>query len=351
MTHALRAPGQVRLLLMVLAAICATIVLVDLASHRLPVIENHLAGELEKQRTQNGRFMYDAGYQDDGDYVLIDQLLHDDYSRGGVYFIGASEMKITLMPWLMTAEEKRLIHNYSLGDLRHSEVLSYVRMLIEEDGLLKAGAGKTTIFLGLSYQMARNKDLNVPADRYIKNLFERHGFYAYGPDRSIHRIARAPLDAYARLERDRMARFLNDVMFPTSRVDTEPQIDKWKIEHLLNVMRGDWRPAMAREVEALGKTIDYLQARGVRVRLIYPPNGSWQKTLPYDGAYRAMVSKMLATRHVAVIDQAQLLDDADFADATHALYSGQVKLHRAYLALAHHALEDMGTEPAPAPGE
>ena len=320
-----RRMGQLALSLMILAAICATIVLIDILANKLPVIQNHVASELEKQRATNGRFMYDAGYQDDGDYVLIGQILNDDFSRGGVYFVGASEMKITLMPWLMTPEERRLIHNYSLGDLRHVETLNYIRMLVEEDGLLKAGGDKTTIFLGLSYQMTRKKDLARPPDRYVKELFERHGYYTYDQENGIHRVKMSSPERFVRIERDKISRFLTDVFFPASRVDSEPQIDKWKREHLLNVMRGDWRPAMVREVGELGKTIDYLQARSVTVCLIYPPNGSWQKTLPYDAAYRAMVANMLASRHVTVIDQGTLLEDADFADASHALYAGQVE--------------------------
>ena len=44
-------------------------------------------------------------------------------------------------------------------------------------------------------------------------------------------------------------------------------------EHLVNVMRGDWRTSMRREVDELGKTINYLHGRGVNVLLIYPPSG------------------------------------------------------------------------------
>ena len=55
-----------------------------------------------------------------------------------------------------------------------------------------------------------------------------------------------------------------------------------------------------------------------------------------------MVSAVLAARSVPLIDQRDWLADAEFGDAVHARYNGQLKLHDAYLDLARDALDDMG---------
>lgn len=339
---------QLRLSLMVLAAMCLTAVAVAFLAHWTNVIPAQAASELEFHRKTNGTLFYDGGYIDDGDYVLLGQIPKDDYSRGGVYFIGASEMKASIMPWALPPEERKLIHEYSIGDLRHREVRHYLRTLVEDHGLLEAGGEKTTVILDLCYMLARKKDFSIPIDRYTELLFERHRFYTYDWDKGIHRVPLTALERFYRVERDYANRFVRYSLMPRSRVRPFVPSDEWKRKHLNTVMGENWREQMQADVQDLAETLDYLQKRNVRIRAIFPPSGSWNKELPYEAAYREMIAPILAARNVPVSDFSTFLPDSDFGDDVHARYSGQLKLHDAYRKLALEELTAMGTKPEPA---
>lgn len=328
-----------------LAVVALTCLAVGLAAHFTPVIGNHIDRELDRQRTVNGMYFYNGGYLDDGDYVLLGQLPNADYSRGGVYFIGASETKISIRPWELPAEEQALIHNYSLGDLRHSDVLHFVRSLVEEDGLLKAGSEKTTIVLGLSYQMTRKRDFSNVHDRYVPMLFERNGMYRYDVADGILRKPMTTAEEFLRIERIRAGRYLQILVSPPEKVKTRRDGPDELRQYLVNQMGSDWLPEMKRQVEYVASAIDYLQARGAHVRVIFPPEGSWQEGLPFGETYRALLAPIFKTRNVPVSDLKNLLDDSDFGDAVHARFSGETKLHKIYRSIALQALAGMSTKP------
>jgi hypothetical protein len=329
--------AQWALALTLAATACATFVAAAAGAQFTPVIENHVERQIERQAAVNGMYLYNRGYVDDGDYVLLGQIPNADFSRGGVYFIGASEMKLTLMPWRLAPEEAALIHNYSIGDFRHGDVLQFVRMLVEEGGLLQAGAERTTIFLGLSTEMTRE-----PSPQYVGALLERHGFYTFERSGAMHLRVMSPVERSYRLGRNSANRFLSILLTSPNRVRTRREIEQLPENQ---VRTGDWRPAMELEGRNLAQTIDYLQARGVAVRAIYPPQASWRRDVDYSGPYFEMVSEILAARGVPLIDQRDLLTDAEFGDAVHARYDGQLKLHDAYLDLARDALHEMDMTP------
>jgi hypothetical protein len=335
---------QQRLSLLVLAAILITVAAVSVLAHVTPTLHNKLVREIELHRTTNGYYLFNGGYVDDGDYLLIGQLPSDDYSRGGVYFIGASEMNTAIMTWTLPPAERKLIHNYAIGDLRHTEARHFVRMLIEDFDLLQAGGEKTTIILGLSYQMAREK---ASGAGYIKELFHRHRYYKYDWKAGIQRVQLSQMERNLRLGRDQVNRYLRALLLAPNMVQTEPWPRGALRGHLEKFMPGDWRRVMASEVEELASLIDYLQAQKVRVKAILHPNGSWQGQLPYDAEYRKLVMPVLEARSVPVSDFGNMLTDEEFFDAVHARYNGQIKLHKAYRDLALHALAEMGTDIEP----
>lgn len=327
-----------------LLAIVLTCLGVSVAAHGTPVIANHVAREVERQRTLDGKYFYNGGFIDDGDYVLVGQLPGADYTRGGVYFIGASETKNALRPWELPPAERALIHNYSLGDLRHRDVFHYVRSLVEEDGLLKAGGDKTTVVLGLSYQMTRGRDLSNVNDRYVPMLFERHGFYTYDVEDGIRRKPMLDIERFLLVERIRAQRFLQLLMSPPDDVSLERETPREGHDYLVAAMGDDWRQEMERQVAYVAEVIDYLQARGVHVRVIFPPEASWHESLPFDNTYRALMKPVLESRKVPSSDLKHLLRDNEFSDAVHARYTGEIKLHNAYRAIALEALSDMGVK-------
>lgn len=333
-----------------LLAVVLTCVAVAIAAHETPVIANHVAREVERQRALDGKYFYNGGFVDDGDYVLVGQLPKTNYARGGVYFIGASETKNALRPWELPAAERALIHNYSLGDLRHRDVLHYVRSLVEEDGLLEAGGEKTTVVLGLSYQMTRGRDLSNVNDRYVPMLFERHGFYTYDVEDGIRRKPMSDVERFLQVERIRAQRFLQVLVSPPDDVSLERETPREGHDYLVAAMGENWRQEMERQVAYVAEVIDYLQARGAHVRVIFPPEASWHETLPFDDTYRALLKPVLEIRKVPSSDLKHLLRDTEFSDAVHARYTGEIKLHNAYRAIALQSLAAMGTELQPPRG-
>ncbi|MEQ1608368.1 MAG: hypothetical protein ABL956_05275 [Hyphomonadaceae bacterium] len=332
-----------RLPLLLAATICATCAVVVWLAHVSPVIPNFVDRELARQRETNGVFLYDAGFVDDADYLLLDQVPFDDRSRGGVYFIGDSAMKVTLHPWLLPPGERRLIHNYSVGALRHSDVRAFVRMLVEDFDLLRAGGEHTTIFLSCSYYLARPPIDGVTLSYYV----ERHGLYTYSADAGMHPTKLLAADRFVRMQRDYAARFLN-IAFG-SRQSRVSGTDAELKSPQSRMLEGDWRAALSREVHELEELITYLQARGVTVAAIFPPSGSWDDGSPYEPAYRAVVEPLLQKYRVALIDQDDLISDDDFADRNHPNYRSELVLHELNRRAALGALGRMGLKPSDSP--
>ena len=330
---------QFRLSLLLVTVVALVMLGIVVMAQSTPVIQNKVAREIALHASVDGMYFFDNGYRDAGDYLLIGQLPAADYSRGGVYFIGASEMNAGIMTWLLAPEERRLIHNYALGDLRHTDSGHLVRMLVEENGLLRAGGEKTTVILGLSYYMARRND---ESGGYTDALFHRHGLYTYDWEHGIHRLWHTPIERFVRLERDRANRFLRALLLTETRVATVRPHPETRIHMLRTHMGMEWRSRMESEVRQLAAQIDYLQTRNVQVRAILHPAGSWHHRYPYYAAYTKLILPVLQARRVPTTDLTELLTDDEFFDNLHARYSGQVKLHAAYRDLALRSLAEMG---------
>ncbi len=326
----------------VLPTLMLTTVLLTFASVALlarfsAVIPNHVQRELEHWRELDGIYLFDNGYIDDADYVLIDQVPRDDHSAGGVYFIGDSQSNTGIMTWTLPTQERALIRNYSLGDMHHHDARLFIEMLVRDYGLLEAGGENVTIFLGLSFYMARPRDYEQGS--YLSAAFERHALYEYQFADSIRPARMTPIERYIRIERDRAFRVLQ-ILFG----ERESRIKRHTPEQQIAATRGlgdAWREPMLFEIQELAATLDYLQARGVRVYGLFRPSGSWEDELPYERAYRAIVEPMLSERGIPLIDQTDLFPDSDFADGEHLSYRGQRRLHEIDRQLALQALADM----------
>lgn len=327
-----------RLPLLLTATICATCAVVVWLAHLSPVIPGFKDRELALQREANGVYLYDAGFVDEVDWVLLDQVPFNDMSRGGVYFIGDSAMKVTLHDWLLPPEERRLIHNYSIGALRHSDANAFVRMLVEDFGLLRAGGERTTIFLSCSYYLARPPIKDVKFSFYI----ERHGLYTYGAEGGMHPARLPPWERFVNVQREAATRFL-DIVFGQRRSRVLP-IDPELKSPESRPIEGDWPAALTREVHELEDLIAYLQARGVTVVAIFPPSGSWEDGLRYEPEYRAVVEPLLQKYKVRLIDQDDLISDDDFADRNHPTYQTTLILHEQNRRAALEALNAMGVK-------
>lgn len=331
---------SVMIAVVMLATVASTLVL----ARSTPVIQNYVDREVAKWEAVDSVYLFDNGYVDDTDYLLLDLLPSADHSKGGVFFIGDSQSRNALMPWLLSPAERELIHNYSVGDLHHRDQRLFIKMLVEEMGLLDGGADKTTIILGISPNMTRPRDYHKAS--YVSSSFSRHGLFTYTYDEGIHRANISDLERTWHVERDRVSRFVNIAM-GTRKSRVLPFNPKLQTIEF-NTEGDDWRESMDSEVIELTQLLDYLQARHVRVRAIMRPSGSWKKQLPYERTYLELVKPVLAARNVPLIDQSTLLADADFVDDNHVKYDVQLKLHELDREIARHELAEMGLKlPAP----
>ena len=336
-----------RLPLLLCLTMILTVTTVVVLAHRLPTISQHRDHEVARQQSINGSFLYDGGFVDDVDYVLMGQLPYANHARGGVFFIGDSQMRTSIMPWRLSPEERALIHNYSLGDLRHREQRAFVRMLVEEFGLLDGGVENTTIILGASYYMARHKDYSDPT-LFLYGAVERHGLYVYGDGDGFHRTRLTALERFYKEQRDYAFRFLSIVAGQrNTRVKPPSPIQQTVASRTLHY---EWREPMRREVAEFAALLDYLGERNVRVRVLINPSGSWDNETPYEQAYRDLITPVLAARNVTLIDQSDIFPDMLFSDGEHTTYRGQQILHQIDRQIALRELAEMGVAPVAANG-
>jgi hypothetical protein len=321
-----------------MASMCATCAAIVWLAHASPVIPGFAERELALQREANGVYLYDAGFVDEVDWLLLDQIPSGDTSRGGVYFIGDSAMKVALHDWLLPPEERRLIHNYSIGALRHSDANALVRMLVEDFDLLRAGGERTTIFLSCSYYLARPPIEGVKFSYFI----ERHGLYTYSEEGGMHPASLLPWDRFLKVQREAATRFL-EIVFGQRRSRVLPINPELKSPESRPI-EGDWPAALDREVGELDDLIAYLQARGVNVVAIFPPSGSWEDRLRYDTEYRAAVAPVLQKHGVRLIDQSDLVSDEEFADRNHPTFQAGLALHELNRRAALEALTAAGVK-------
>lgn len=330
---------QRRLSLGLLAALALTFLGVGLLAHFSPVIPRYVEEQIRRHQEINGVYVYAGEYADTGDYVLTGLLPEADYSRGGVYFFGASNMIVSLMPWKLPPGERALIHNYSMGAFTHRETHYFVKNLVEEQGFLQAGGDKVTVVLGLHIGLFRD-------DQKEFDVFRRYGSYRFDPATGLHLNPAGPVMQFLRRERIYANQFLRIVTLRPSQIripfvqNPPAHQEAWR-----RVMGPRWRENLQMQTGHLAALLDYLQQRNVRIHVVFTPYPSWQDELPFPAAYRAAVMPLLESHKIPITDLAHLLPDEDFTDASHSRYTGQLKIHEICRELAMRALADMGMWP------
>jgi hypothetical protein len=273
-----------------------------------------------------------------------------DYSRGSVCFLGASNMKWALKTWDLPPETRPFIHNFAFGGSKHSDQYDLIRFLVQEDGLLKAGAEKTLVVFGLCYRNTYQGRLagQGPSD-YFTQIWSRHGFYTVEPDGTIHHDSRH--NAFMKriiVERFKMAGLLRElvnvaqVRFEGIRAPT-PEI--WNQEWI-QVMRPNWKEVMDSELGALERAIKYLKQRNVKVVVVRFPLPSHDAKLPFNPVYVRKLRSICESADVKVFDFSKLLDDDDFMDGAHIKPTGMEKFQHAVMGICLDHLRAEGVLPA-----
>jgi hypothetical protein len=294
------------------------------------------------KRQGNAMYVDRRFYLSEADQLLFDDLPKADYSKGGVYFTGASVMRRLLMMWDWPAEDQKRVHNYCVCSAHSHQQELFTRYLIDQQNLLSAGGGKTVIFLELSPFHFR--DSQTPEDHTLDRAwiswFQRPGLFRLEQDR-IHDDDRFPGLREARIADLKSSAFFNwllnfvhlgqpgEIVEPASAVYGDAAIAEWN--HRLGP---NWRAPMDRQLADFGRFIDYLQSKQVIVVGLYMPEPSWFENFEPATYFRSRVLPLLAAKSVDVVDLRRVIDDAGFCDSHHLNYSGSVKIQPYLIAAA-----------------
>ncbi len=334
-----------------LSVVTATCLLLSGLAHSEPLKDwmRRVSWEQSRSKKLLPMYCYNGHFVDYEDRLLHEELPSADVSRGGVYFFGASTIKWALKPWELPVEVRPLIHNFGCGGCKHSDQADFIRFLVQEEELLKAGPEKTLIVFGTNYRTIRQGRLpGEGPGRYFRELWTRHGAYTIESDGTIRRTHSNPLLKEFILEPSRATGFLREsvnlvyVPFKSTRVQTPKEYnDKW-----VKLLGSDWNEIMDSELGYLKSALEDLKERNVNVAVMLMPMGSWDSDLPYQAAYFDKMSTICHALGVKIFDYSKLLDDEDFADSDHLNPNGIEKFQQTVMGLCLDHLRSSGLLPS-----
>ncbi|MCG3195889.1 MAG: hypothetical protein GHCLOJNM_00358 [bacterium] len=326
---------QVGVSLLLLVAVCATFALVDLLAQDRTLEAWFRDRELEFREQANLVFPNNGYFVDFEDRMLLDELPHADYSHGGTYFFGSSNLKWGLMTWTLPEEQRRLVHNYGIGATNHTTQFQFIRYLVDHEGWLAAGGEKTHAVLAVCYRSA------VEKGDFFPSLWTRHGFYSYNQERGITPRGIPRVLRNYRIDRERCAGFLSLAaksawwaLWGREARAAPRDTTVYRARLVETIESTDWRKVMDQEVAELGRMLDYLRERGVRVSVALLPRVSWTHELPYPARYLEGVTRICRARSTPLLDLSALLPDEEFVDSSHVNLTGLRKQHSALMSFA-----------------
>jgi hypothetical protein len=289
------------------------------------------------------RWIQTGHFRDHDDQLLLDQLTRLDYSRGGVYFVGSSNLEWALNYWDWPPEERALVHNIGIGGTNHQFQFQVVRFLVERKGLLQAGGEKILIICGVSYHCVGHEYRKTG---YFPNLWSRHGLYKYDLGGGIQDVSVCPFNRFRIVEKARVAGFLRrtrshlvDWLRQVSKSATPRVHDPAAYNKLRREFMGrNWRRKLDEQLGEFSRMLDYLRERRVSVVVVLMPQGSWEGNLPYASTYAERVRSLCASQGVKLVDRFAFLADDDFADSNHPTLAGANKVSQVMMELAREHL-------------
>ena len=327
------------LMFSVMAGTCLSLVAM---AHNRPLANwiRDIAWQQSNWKKQIPIFCFNEHFVDSEDRLLHQDLPAADYSRGGVYILGASSVAWATKLWELSPEKRSLIHNYAMRGTNHADQLDLLRFLVEKQGFLDAGGEKTLVIFGVSYHSthnARTKE-NLAHERFTR-MWTRHGVYTVEPDDSIHSTGLISLARWLIVERVKMTGLLKELVnlayapFKSIRV----QDQRFYNAEWTRAMESNWKEKIDTDLAAFVKTIDYLRGRQVQIVVVLIPQASWDRDLPFEQTYSQQVFEICRRANLTIYDWRKILADDQFADSVHLTPSGidQFQLGLMEICLAH----------------
>jgi hypothetical protein len=323
---------QLKWLLLYLIVALTTCMLIGGAA-RDRRIEHWMTAQSSLNSARNGMlFSNNGSFIDYEERLFLDEIPSADFSQGGLYFFGTSNMKWAFTVWDLPERLRLRLHNYGTGAASHQTILRLVRY-IGNKGMF-AAAHKSTVIIGASYHLGTTET----SRGYFPALVRRQGVYQIAPDDSLIEAPLHPADRWFRIEKARCGGFVRNTgrlikNWALASLDLKqqpPHFPDFYRKEWAKFMGPDWQRNIDREVDNLEETLKILNARDVPVKLILLPQGSWMDGLPFPTYYNDRVRTLARRTATPVLDWSNLLPDSDFVDSNHLTVEGQTKF-RAFL--------------------
>jgi hypothetical protein len=283
-------------------------------------------------------------FLDAEDRVLHEQIPSADFSHGGVYFVGASNITWGLKLWDQPATTRALINNLATEGSNHADHFDMIRFLVESEGLLAAGAEKTLIVIVADYHLTHEARVGEKPRDLPRSNWTRRGFYTVHREGVIQRSRLSPVLKALIRERAKITGLLKELVniayVPLKRERVhDPRFynDEWK-----RIMKPDWQERIRVDLDSFARSIDYLKRRGAKLTVVQMPRGSWEANVPFNQYYDELLVKICDAGGVKIHDFTRLVPDDDFADSVHLTPSGIEKFQAAVMPICIDHLRSTG---------
>ncbi len=341
---------QTRISLLLLAAAVVPLLVAQWCVQHDDIL---LPARLAKWKQTNGYYLDGRFFKRPEDRVLSKVLPEIDPSRGGVYFLGNSRLRSALCLYEGQTPGQAFIHDLSLGGTNYTEQLQYLHMLVEDLGFLRAGGDKYLVVTDLYFGFVSHGNIVSSGHDWRpewRDFFTQSGLYSADAVWGVHPIVSSSLTRefrrrsfnndvfWAAINRSPDAE--SDYLFPS----LKPSPDLYR--HFWDGYLGpDWKNGMDAELEQFAITIDYLQARHVKLVAVRLPYGSWFKDYEPLARYREHALALMGKKGVPVLDLEDRLTDSSLADSAHYNYAGTHRLHPILMDIAQQQLRAIGLIP------
>jgi hypothetical protein len=310
---------------------------------RSDAVNRWLSQRQMAKAARNDELYLDAGaYFDAADALLLRDLPRADYSKGGVYLLGSSQVKYCLDDYRLPPEQARLIHNYGINGSNLTQMYHFARFMDEDQHFLSAGGERSMVMLGLTYTNVVERDRGHA--HFFPEYFSRYGLYEYDDAAGVTPVPMSGPSRFARTEWGRARSFILRCWRGSAQVQRVPQDkDAFRKREVERVgTEREWRPAMRRQLADLEKLLDYLKARRVEVVGFMVPEGSWNARVPSREAFDPAVREMFRQRGLTLLDYSDAVPDENFADYGHLMPSGTAIVRAKLLPVAQDFLRKTG---------
>jgi hypothetical protein len=315
------------LLLVLVTACLAT----DLLAQNRRLEHWLMAKNLNYSEINHTGFSNTGNFIDFEERLLLDELPRADYSHGGVYFFGTSNMKWAFTTFDLPPEQRHWIGNYGIGASNHTTVLRFIRYLIEQRGFLRAGDANLVI-LGVSFHLGIEDGQND----FFPSLLHRRGLFTISADGRMMPVPMNPIEQWLRVEKARIGGFVWNYgrllknSLKSFDGSSRPIVHNESLyqEYWRSIMGAHWRKSVDTQVNQLRDTISLLRSKHAQVKVMLLPQATWMNTLPFKTHYETLVRALCQETSTPLIDFSHAMPDQAFVDSNHLTVEGQIKFRK-----------------------